>query len=150
MFSARQLLTIMQEIHERTGVYDTCRGSNTSEKHLPCLSHCFWQCRLSRWAGCPIFTMHPDFVDEWEKVLKGTLAAGDVFSYGWSKITRKTEEAWRFYAGQVHWFCWALKIHRNQLVLKVRLLVLVRGFWFGVFLQVLGVWGIWGVFCGEK
>lgn len=41
VFSARQLLTIMQEIHERTGVYDTCRGSNTSEKHLPCLSHCF-------------------------------------------------------------------------------------------------------------
>lgn len=55
-------------------------------------------------------------------ILKWTLAAGIFFfSYGWSKIIRKTEEAWRFDAGQVHWFRWSLKIHRNQLVIKVRL-----------------------------
>lgn len=37
------------------------------------------------------------------------------FLYGWSKITRRTAEARRFCAGQgagqVHWICWALKIH---------------------------------------
>lgn len=86
---------------------------------------------------CPVLTTHPGFVDEWEKVLKGTQAAGDFFfSYSYQKLPERLKQ--RFYAEHVHWFCWAPKINRNELVLKVRLSLF---FWF----FFLGFWGLRGL-----